>query len=336
MPWTDGLTRRGLLALAGIEATVLVTHGAAPARGESRSRSARTPDEARERLKGPILSIPTTFTADYRVDHRGVATMIRRGIEHGIPVFAMTAGNGMYTSLLYDEIKDLTRTMVEAIGGRGVAVAAGGDWWTGQVVDYARFAESLGADVLQVMMPQGCDEAASLEHFKTIASGTSLPLVLQGDVSVSLLQKLIEIPQVIALKEDVTLDFYIDRQRRFGKRLVVFGGGSEHRFLVAHPYGSECFYSAYAVFAPEVSMRFWKAVQAGDTKTPYEMVLKYDLPFLDRWSHGFWRASLEHFGVAKRYLRPPQRSFTDEQMREVKAFYDGLGLYPPPSRPAES
>ena len=75
-------------------------------------------------------------------------------------------------------------------------------------------------------------------------------------------------------------------------------------------------------------MDFWGMIQKGDQAGAIAWVNKYDYPFLDRWSHAFWRASMEHFGTARRHLRPPVRSFTDEQMKEVKAFYDGIGLTP--------
>jgi dihydrodipicolinate synthase/N-acetylneuraminate lyase len=121
---------------------------------------------------------------------------------------------------------------------------------------------------------------------------------------------------------------YIERQRRFGDRLVIYAGGPKYRFLVAQPYGSRAFYSLYSTFAPQIPMRFWEAVRADDLTTAYDIVKKYEFPFFDRWSHAFWRASLEHFGVAQRYLRPPEESFTAEQMQEVGRCFDGLGLRP--------
>ena len=75
-------------------------------------------------------------------------------------------------------------------------------------------------------------------------------------------------------------------------------------------------------------MQFWKMVQAGDEKGAYAWVNRYDLPFIERWSHAFWRGSLEYFGIGKRFLRPPQKSFTDVEMNELKAFYKKLELSP--------
>ena len=74
------------------------------------------------------------------------------------------------------------------------------------------------------------------------------------------------------------------------------------------------------------NLQFWQALDRKDLRSPYDMVIEYEHSFFDRWSHAFWRASLELFGVASRYLRPPQESFNDEQMREVAKFYSDFGL----------
>ena len=64
-----------------------------------------------------------------------------------------------------------------------------------------------------------------------------------------------------------------------------------------------------------------------------DIVEKYDHPLIShRFSHPFWHASLDYFGVAGRYLRPPQHTYTNEEMKEVKAFYDRIGVYPRGSR----
>lgn len=76
-------------------------------------------------------------------------------------------------------------------------------------------------------------------------------------------------------------------------------------------------------------MRFWKAVQANDLPAQREIIEKYEHPLISHeYSDPFWHATLEYFGVAGRYLRPPQHSYTDEEMKQVKAFFDKVGLHP--------
>jgi dihydrodipicolinate synthase/N-acetylneuraminate lyase len=307
-----------------VQVTVADTSAATPRRG------ILSPEEFRKQVVGPIFSLPTPFTATFDVDHAGIRKSVDRAAKAGIKLFMLTSGNGEYESLTYDEIKAVTKSMVEAAAARGLVVAASGGWWTAQAIDYAKYAESIGADAVQIQIPsrRSGDESV-VKHYQEIAAATKLPIVLHGDFSAPLLRKLLaEVPAVCAMKEDVTLDYYIARQIEFGDRIAIFGGGMEHRFLIGQPYGSRAFYSAYAPFAPEVGMKYWEAYQSGDTTKVAALVRKYDYPYLQKFSKQFWHGSMEYFGVAQRYLRPPVDSYTDAQMKELKPFFDGQGFVP--------
>lgn len=277
-------------------------------------------------LRGAVLSIPTPFTEELAVDYEGVRTMIKRALPHDIRIFSLTSGNSQYASLTHDEILELTRVMVESAGADGVTIGATDLWDTEKTIEYAKFCESIGATALQIMRPETEDDAAVVSYFQQVASKTNLPIVLHGNFAMPLLEKVVAIEPIVALKEDVGLEYYIQTQRKFGDRLAIFEGGPEYGFLVAYPYGSRASYATIGTFAPQITQRFWQAIDRKDLPAAYDIVIKYEHPFFDRWSHPFWRASLEHFGVAKRYLRPPFQSFTDEQMEEVASFFNDLGL----------
>jgi dihydrodipicolinate synthase/N-acetylneuraminate lyase len=296
---------------------------------QSANKAPISPAEFKRRLEGPIWSNPMPFNAKFDVDYQAIRKTIQRALRYGIRIFALTAGNSQYQSLTYDEIKESTRVMVESVSGQGITIAATGDWWTGQAVDYARYAESIGADAVQVLLPsRSSGEDSIVTHFETIARSTRLALVLHGIYSESLLKKLLKIDSIVAMKEDHELTYFIDRQIEFGDRISIFGGGQEYRYMVGYPYGAKAFYSTYSTFAPDISMLFWKAIQSGDLKAAAKITTKYDRPYLKNFTHSWWHATLEYFGVAQRYLRPPQVSYTDEQMKEVKRFFDAQGLNP--------
>jgi 4-hydroxy-tetrahydrodipicolinate synthase len=294
-----------------------------------------TPEEFKARVRGPILTMPTPFTRDFAVDYAGVRNMIRLGIENSVGVYELTAGNSQYSVLSYEEIKQLTRVVVEAVGGKGVVIAATGPWWTGQAVDFGRYAAEVGADALQVLLPPGSD-AGYVAHFQKLAEVTHLPLVLQGDPSPELIQKLIANPAIVSMKEDGSDTYYVDITRKFGKRLAIFCGGQKRRYLLAEPYGSPAFFSFFITFAPQVTVQFWKAIQQQDLETARGIVARYETPVFDfclagpRSFSAYWRALLETFGVAQRYVRPPDDSCTDADMQKVRALCDRLGLVPPP------
>jgi dihydrodipicolinate synthase/N-acetylneuraminate lyase len=319
MPDQSGFNRRSLLSMVA----AAVGGNLAPLRAE---KSSITPVEFKQRLTGPILSIPTVYTRERKIDRDGIRNMVELASKAGVKVFSLTAGNSQYDRLTYEEIKELTRIAVESVAGKGILIAATGAWWTGQAVDYGRFAESIGADALQVTVPAGSSDDQLLAHLQAIASSTRLGLVLHGQPSLRMLERLLAIESLVAMKEEFTVEYTVPVYQRFGERLNIFAGGGKARFLMYQPYGMRAFYSTFATFAPQIGMRFWNAVQRGDVKTAREIIFRYDVPFFERWTHSFWRATLEHFGVAKRFMRSPDETFTDGQMAEVKAFYSGLGL----------
>lgn len=331
---TTKISRRRFLQATGALSLAAITSPLALRAVAAETSPTRLPEEMdptafRRALAGPILSMPTTFHADHRVNLDAVDRMVHRGLAYGIPIYALTGGNSKYSILSYDEVKAVTQRMVEAVAGRGVTIAATYHWQTDQTLDYARFSESIGAHALQVMMPKDVkDEDALFKHFRAVTATTRLPIVLHGDYSRQLMTRLATLDTIVAAKEDGRLTYYIDRIIDFGDRLEIFSGGAENRFLVGYPYGARAFFSTYSGFAPDKPMLFWDAIKARDLDKAVAITRRYDYPFIQRFSHPFWHATLEYFGVAERYLRPPFETYSHEQMMEVKAFFDGQGIAP--------
>lgn len=224
---TDGMSRRGLLQLGGLAlAKLTLAASVIPAAEPPRPRL--PPEEVKERIRGPILTVPTPFTAEFAIDETGVRRMVELGLGAEVGVYELTAGNSQYAVLSEEEIRQLTRVVVDAVGGRGIVIAATGPWWTGQAVDFVQFAESAGADALQVILPPG-SEAGYVRHFRTIAAASKIPLVLQGELSLSLLEKLVELPTIVAMKEDGSDAYYAEVTKKFGRRLAIFCGGQKKR-----------------------------------------------------------------------------------------------------------
>jgi 4-hydroxy-tetrahydrodipicolinate synthase len=284
------------------------------------------PAEFKEKLVGPIVVIGTPFKSDGGIDHDGVREMIRRGLANEARVFALTAGDSFYAQLSIDEVKDLTNTLVAAVGDDGITIAATGEWPKEDVLDYVKFAEAAGADAVQVLVPPKASDDEIVDFYRDVDEATQLGIVLHGKFSPELLTRIVEIDSVVAMKEDISLEYLTDRLLQFGDRLNIFPGGSEGRFLVAWPFGATAYYSGIYQFKPDLAKEFWHAMQNGDVRAAREFVRKYDDPFIKNFRHAFWRASKAHFGVSERYMRPLDKSYTDEQMAEVARFWDRLGV----------
>ena len=75
-------------------------------------------------------------------------------------------------------------------------------------------------------------------------------------------------------------------------------------------------------------MLFWDAIRNNDLKKAVAITKKYDYPFISRFTHPFWHATLEYFGVAKRYMRKPFDTMPHSDLAQVKEFFTGQGIDP--------
>jgi dihydrodipicolinate synthase/N-acetylneuraminate lyase len=114
--------------------------------------------------------------------------------------------------------------------------------------------------------------------------------------------------------------------------MTIFTGGMDSMFLAYQPHGMRAYFSVFAPFAPDISVQIWTATKENRLEDAQQLVNKYEKPFVEYWNklggQPFWRAMLEHLGIASRWMRPPRESLTDAQMQEVKTFCDPLGLVP--------
>jgi dihydrodipicolinate synthase/N-acetylneuraminate lyase len=267
------------------------------------------------------------------VDYDAVRRMVGRALKYDIKLFNMTGGNTRYAYLSYEEVKELTRVMAEAVHPRGILMACTSNYDLNRALDYARFAESVGADALQVLAPaESVKGEALVEYYKAIAHKVKLPLSL-GNQSLPkpIMHQLLQIPSLVAMKEDSDLSDYIFNLVDYGDRLNIYSGGSQARFLAGYPYGARAYFCSYATFAPWISREFWAAIQRRDLELAYAMCRKYDMPWIENVvNDGFWPATLEYFGLTSRYQRPPLKTFNNQEMEEVRNFYIERNLYPRP------
>ncbi|MBL8216975.1 MAG: dihydrodipicolinate synthase family protein [Bryobacterales bacterium] len=290
------------------------------------ARAAVAPAAFREKMIGPVCSVPTVYNSDYSIDYAAIRRIVDCGLKAGSPVFALTAGNSQYDRLTYTEIRELTSGLVKAVNGRGMVIAATGQWWTGQCVDYAKHAEAAGADALQVFLPAFGNDETVYAHFTAIAKATRLGIVLHGQVPLPLLKRLVGIESVVAYKEEYPPMYSAEVYSLYRDRLNIFGGGQKSRYLMFRDLGMKAYYSTFSTFAPEVPRRFWSACGKGDLSAARDVMNRQDIPFFARFSHGFWRATMAHFGTAQRYLRPPEPYWTETQVGGLKEFYKTLGV----------
>ena len=112
---------------------------------------------------------------------------------------------------------------------------------------------------------------------------------------------------------------------------AVISGGPESHHLTVWPYGCDGLTSSFMCSKPETAHAYWRCLQANDIAGVGEIVRTHEVPYFDfvgellgGWNPGY-HASLELFGVAKRWRRKPYYSLNDAEIEVLAQFVKDRG-----------
>ena len=163
--------------------------------------------------KIPFLGTGTALITPFRegeVDYRALEGLIERQIEAKIPALIIGGTTGEAATLSDEERYGVYRFAIEQASGRTKIILGAGTNDTRVAIRHTEAAEMLGADGILVVTPyyNKGTERGTAEHYRAIASATSLPVILYNvpsrtgvNLSLGLLRELSEIDNIVALKE---------------------------------------------------------------------------------------------------------------------------------------
>lgn len=299
-----------------------------------------TRDAARAALTGPVASLRVPFRRDGDLDIAGLRRAVAFDLDAGSRTILQTYGDSLHSLLTDAEVGEVTRLVVEETAGRALVVAADRQWATPREVAFAREMRALGADVLMVLPPDwgaSCTEDSLVAHYAAVAAEipvmavTGLFLSRGHALGLRVIERLLEVPGVVAVKDDVCGEF----GRRLGLlahgTLGLLSGGQKQNHLDMHPYGCDSYLSTFLTFRPEVAHAYWEAVTGQDLPRAREIIARVDLPFFDAilgLPGGFdagIHGVLELAGICGRWRRPPYHSLTDAELAQLR---DALASLP--------
>ena len=193
-------------------------------------------------LRGIIPATVLPMTQDAQIDEPELRKYIRWIAGQGIRAAAVNVDTGEGPHLWHEERLRVLRIYKEELAGRGIPVVAGlGASFTAQAVKYAREYREAGADCLLVFpitayLGTPLAPEVPYRYHKAIADETGLPLILftlqpalgGTDFTDETLLRLIEIPQVVAIKEALfdakRFREIVDVVRGASRRITVLTG----------------------------------------------------------------------------------------------------------------
>ena len=296
------------------------------------------PGDLRAALANPIVSLPTYFHRDGQQDLVSLQRTVEFVVENDFPTLLLTAGDSNYALQSEAEIRTVARTVVDAAAGRAtVLVGTALSWWHEQILDFATYVDDLGAGVM-VLRPAVAlgnsivFEEPVFELYRAVAERVNCGMVLNGQFSMGLLDRLADLPQVVGLKEDAGDAWCHDALYTVGDRLSIFNGGQKWRFLYGRLWGMKGYMTSFGPWAPQVAQHFWAAVQAKDLFAAAQIVDTYDNPFFahsighPKGFHSVRQACFEVFGRGPRWLRAPQPALDDGEMAALRQVFADMDL----------
>ena len=243
-------------------------------------------DDLKKAMKGVAVVQLTPFNKDGSLDLEGMRANTRWLLERMAGkdfIFVPFGSTGEFYAMSDDECKTAIKMVVEEVKGKNVILAGTGRAGTRETIKMCQYAESVGADGVQVILPYYHipTEEGMYQHYKQVAESVNIGVMVYNNPDVSgswikppLMAKLSKIPNIIGVKEN-TLDIgaYYTMQRTVDpKDAVILCGQGEQLFSFEAVYGCPGFVSGMANFAPDLSYSLYKAAAARDFNKVAEIV----------------------------------------------------------------
>lgn len=232
-------------------------------------------------LKGVLPIVHTPFTADDEIDRTALAKEVDWAFQQG----SDGIGTGMVSEIMrltFQERIALTHLLVELTAGRGAVFMAVGAESTKQALAFAQEAERAGCDAVMAVPPLTAkvSEAALVEHFRALADGIAIPVIVQDASSY--------------VGQAIPLGVYVKLLDRYGPDKILFKpeaapngpnisalrdatGGTARIFEGSGGiYSIDSFRRGAAGTMPGVDVldgvaALWRALERGDEATAYRV-----------------------------------------------------------------
>ena len=161
-------------------------------------------------FKGSGVALITPFTKDDSVDFEKLGELLEYHIKNKTDAIIINGTTGESATLTDEEKYEIIKYSVKRVNGRIPVIAGTGSNNTKHAVELSKKAEALGVDGLLIVTPyyNKGNENGIYEHYKLIAENVNCPIILYNvpsrtgvNLSISLLKKLAEIKNIVAIKE---------------------------------------------------------------------------------------------------------------------------------------
>ena len=296
------------------------------------------------KLHGVIPALTTPFREDRSLDLEAFRRLVEVVIADGVHGLLVNGCTGESWALEDDERAQVFVAAMEQAAGRVPVIVGCGAMTARQAIAKVRQAERAGCDVVMIQPPSYVmpNEDEIRDYYLEIVRSTSLPIVIYNiprrtgiHLSVSLLERLAEEPNVIALKES-SKDFLVlsEMIRRLGDRMAVFAGYAALLGLAAITEGAVGYMDSTTPVIGARSVEFFHAARSGNLAQA--RVLQAQMVRLNAGFFGLGtfpagvKAALDLVGRPGGYTRDPIKPLDGPARAKIQQLLAEVGLLPRP------
>ena len=279
--------------------------------------------------QGVYPAVPTQFNEDFSLDIKGTQKHVEALLSEGIHGLVMLGTIGENCSLSLDEKIQVLKATDEVNKGSVPLLNGIAEYTTAGACETAVAAAKVGVDGFMVMpaMVYNSDRRETVNHFKTVASATDLPImcynnppVYKVDITPEMFEDLAEVENIVCIKEAAGDTRRItDLFNKFKDRYIIFSGLDDVA-LESILLGCTGWISGLVNAFPRENGLMWDAATSGNWDKALE-IYRWYMPMLHFDSHPklvqYVKLASAEMGYGTEIVRPPRLTLIGEQREEA-------------------
>lgn len=289
---------------------------------------------ARPQWNGIFPAVTTQFNADESLNLPATQKLIERLIQGGVHGFIMLGTVGENCSLRADEKRKVLSAAKEVVNGRVPILSGVAEFTTSEAAQYAKDASKIGIDGLMVLpgMVYTSDTRETLNHFRTVARATDLPIMIYNnpivyrvDIKPETFAELASEKTIVAIKESSDdVRRITDLHNLYGDRFILFCGVDD-LLLESCALGIEGWVSGLTDVFPEESVELWNLCQAGRFAEA-RALYRWFAPVLHLDTHSklvqYIKLGQQIVGLGSEKVRAPRLELAGDERAHIIALYE--------------
>ena len=275
--------------------------------------------------KGVFPAVLTPFKKDESIDFEVFRMNLEAQLDAGVDGIVLGGSLGEASTLVNGEKNELLAYTKESVDGKVPVIMNVAEQTTRGAIAAINDAENHGADGLMLLPPMryNADDNETLEFFRTIATNTSLPIMIYNNpvdykimVTLDMFEELAIFPNIQAVKESTRDVTNVTRMfNRFGDRYKILTG-VDPLAMESLCMGADGWVAGLVDAFPRETVAIYRLVKAGHIQEALK-IYRWFMPLLELDIHPklvqYIKLAATLTGISTEEVRAPRLALEGEE-----------------------